>query len=158
VGGPFSLVDPAGRSVTDRDFRGKFMLVYFGYTSCPNHCPMMMGDIAAALHSLGPRADRVQAIFITVDPDNDTPQVTGAYARRFSQRILGLTGSPAQIEAVEKAYGVEASFRRTGPAPGDYRVDHPSVIYLVGPDGRFVAQIPTEIGAGDLSEAIARRL
>lgn len=158
VGGPFSLVDPAGRTVTDRDFRGQFMLIYFGYTTCPNHCPTMLMMTAAALEALGPRARQVQPIFITVDPEHDTPEIMGRYTNRFSPRILGLTGSTAQIESVEQAYGVETLFRRTGPEEGAYRIDHPSVFYLVGPDGRFIAELQSDGGADDLATDIRRRL
>lgn len=154
----FSLVDPAGRPVTDQDFRGKFTLVYFGYTACSAHCPMTLAKIAAALQVLGPRADRVQPILVTVDPDHDTPEVVGRYAHRFGRRILGLTGSPAQVAAAERAYGVEAAFRRTGPGPADYVVDHPSGVYLTGPDGQFVAQVPTEANVDKVAADIAQHL
>jgi protein SCO1/2 len=158
VGGPFSLVDPAGRPVTDQDFRGKFMLIYFGYTTCPNHCPTMLMMTTAALENLGPRAGQVQPIFITVDPEHDTPEIMGRYTGRFSPRILGLTGSPAQVESVATAYGVQTLFRRTGPEEGAYRIDHPSAFYLVGPNGRFIATIQTDGGADDLAAQIRRRL
>src|SRR5665213_1516745 len=94
IGRPFSLVDPAGRPVADRDFRGQFMLIYFGYTTCPDHCPTMLMMTGAALEALGPRARQVQPIFITVDPEHDTPEMMGRFTHRFSGRILGLTGSP----------------------------------------------------------------
>jgi protein SCO1/2 len=158
VGGPFSLIDPAGRPVTDRDFRGQFMLIYFGYTTCPNHCPTMLMMTAAALDALGPRARQVQPIFITVDPDHDTPEIMGRYTSKFSPRILGLTGSPAQIAAVEETYGVQTLFRRTGPEEGAYRIDHPSGFYLVGPDGRFIAELQSDGGADDLAARIRQRL
>jgi protein SCO1/2 len=156
VGGPFSLVDPAGQPVTDRDFRGQFMLVYFGYTTCTDHCPTMLMMTAAALERLGPRARQVQSIFITVDPEHDTPEIMGRYTNRFSRRILGLTGTPAQIEVVENAYGVQTHFRRT--EAGGYVIDHPSVFYLVGPDGRFIAELSSEGGADDLAARIRRSL
>lgn len=156
VGGPFSLVGPSGRPVTDGDFRGQFMLIYFGYTTCHSHCPTMLMMTAAALEKLGPRARQVQPIFITVDPEHDTPEIMGRYTNRFSRRILGLTGSAAQIESVEKAYGVETLFRRT--EAGGYVIDHPSVFYLVGPDGRFISELQSEGGADDLAARIRLRL
>ena len=158
TGRPFSLVDPAGRPITDRDFRGKFMLIYFGYTTCPDHCPTMLMMTAGALETLGSRARQVQPIFITVDPEHDTPQIIGRYTSRFSRRILGLTGSPAQIDSVEKAYGVQTLIRRTGPEAGAYVIDHPSVLYLVGPNGRFIAELQTDSGADDLAARIQRLL
>ena len=158
MGGPFNLIDPAGHPVSDRDFRGRFMLIYFGYTTCPDHCPTMLMMTAAALEALGPRASQVQPIFVTVDPEHDTPGIMGRYASRFSSRILGLTGSPAQIESVEKVFGVQTLFRRTGPEPSAYVIDHPSTFYLVGPDGRFIAELGTDGGANDLAARIRSRL
>jgi protein SCO1/2 len=152
----FTLVDPSGRAVTDRDFRGRFTLIYFGYTTCASHCPMTLAKIAAAFQALGPSARHVQPIFVTVDPNHDPPKIVGRFAHKFSQRILGLTGSPAQIEAVEKVFGVEASYRRTGPKAAEYVIDHPSVVYLVGPDGQTIAQIPTDGTVADLVAAIRR--
>jgi protein SCO1/2 len=155
---PFTLIDPAGRPVTDRDFRGKFMLIYFGYSTCPDHCPTMLMMAAGALKALGSRASQVQPIFITVDPAHDTPAIVGRYASKFSPRILGLTGSPSQIESVEKAYGVQTLFRRTGPEVGAYVIDHPSVFYLVGPDGRFITEFQADGGPDDLAARIQRLL
>lgn len=116
----------------------------------------MLMMTAAALEKLGPRARQVQPIFITVDPEHDTPEIMGRYTNRFSRRILGLTGSAAQIESVEKAYGVETLFRRT--EAGGYVIDHPSVFYLVGPDGRFISELQSEGGADDLAARIRLRL
>jgi len=160
AGRPFSLIDVAGRPVTDRDFRGQFMLIYFGYTTCPDHCPTMLMMTAAALEMLGRHARQVQPIFITVDPEHDTPEIVGRYTSQFSQRIWGLTGSPAEIEAVEKTYGVRTLFRRTEPQAGAYPyvIDHPSVFYLVGPDGQLIDEIQTDGGADDLAARIRRRL
>ena len=155
---PFSLVGPVGQPVTDKDLRGRFMLIYFGYTTCHIHCPTMLMMTAAALETLGPRARQVLPIFITVDPEHDPPEIMGRSTRRFSPRILGLTGSEAQIESVEKAFGVQTLFRRTGPQALAYVIDHPSGAYLVGPDGRFLAELPTEGGADDLAASIRRRL
>ncbi len=157
VGGPFSLVNSEGKPVTDRDFRGRFMLIYFGYTKCPNHCSTMLMMTAATLEALGPEGGQLQPIFITVDPQHDTPEIVGRYTRNFSPRILGLTGSPAQVEAAERAYGVEILFRRTGPRADDYVIDHTSVLYLVGPDGRFIAELDSE-GNPDVLAPLIRQL
>jgi protein SCO1/2 len=160
TGAPFSLIDPAGQSITDQDFRGKFMLIYFGYTTCPHHCSTMLMVTADALKSLGPRADQVQPIFITVDPEHDTPDVMGRYTIQFSPRLLGLTGSPAQVDAAEKAYGVQALFRRTEPQPGAYPyvIDHSSAFYLVAPDGQLIAELESEGDADELAGRIQRHL
>jgi protein SCO1/2 len=157
IGGPFSLVDPAGKPVTDRDFRGRYMLIYFGYTHCPDVCPITLAKVAAALQMLGPRADHVQPIFITVDPRRDTPEVIGRYATQFSPRILGLTGSPAQIAAVERAYKVYASAEST-PAQLDAAIDHTSILYLMGPDGRFIAPVRIDGSPAEVATDVARRL
>jgi protein SCO1/2 len=157
-GGPFTLQDGDGKPVTDRDFRGKYMLVYFGYTFCPDACPTTLNAVADALDRLGAKADQIQAIFITVDPKRDTPAVMKQYVAAFSPHLIGLTGSPEQIAQVAKAYRVYHTENRTGPGPNDYSIDHSSVLYLMGPDGGFIAafradQSGAEI-ADDLSESM----
>src|SRR5882757_9623685 len=104
IGGPFTLATPNGTTVTDQTYRGKWLLVYFGYTFCPNTCPTTLLEIATALERLGPDAARVQPIFITVDPKRDTPDVMAKYTQSFDPRIVGLTGTPAQIAAVAQEY------------------------------------------------------
>ena len=141
VGGPFTLQDGNGKQVTDRDFRGKYMLVYFGYTFCPDVCPTTLNEVADALDHLGPKAGKLQPIFITVDPKRDTPTVVKQYAAAFSPRLIGLTGSPEQIAQVAQAYRVYFAEHRTGPGPNDYTMDHSSILYLMGPDGKFIAPI-----------------
>jgi protein SCO1/2 len=133
------------------------MLVYFGYTHCPDVCPTTLIKIAAALQTLGPSGRQVQPIFITVDPAHDTPEVVGDYATYFSPRILGLTGSPTQIAAVEKAYRVYSSLHAT-PAELDAAIDHSSVLYLMGPDGRFIAPIRTDGGPADVAADLSQYL
>jgi protein SCO1/2 len=140
IGGPFALLDGSGKIVTDRDFRGRYMLVYFGYTHCPDVCPTTLTDIAAALDKLPPtdRA-RVAPLFITVDPARDTPAVMGDYAHAFGPSFVGLTGSAAAIASVEHEYRVYAA--RHELAHGDYGMDHSSVLYVMGPDGNFMGVI-----------------
>jgi protein SCO1/2 len=148
VGGPFTLENGNGQQVTDRDFRGKYMLVYFGYTFCPDVCPTTLNEVADAMDRLGSKADRLQPIFISVDPKRDSPEVMKQYVTAFSPRLIGLTGTPDQIAAVAKEYRVYYAEHRTGPGPNDYSMDHSSVLYLMGPDGKFVAPIrPDEDGA-----------
>src|SRR6266542_5971239 len=106
IGGPFTLTSPDGATVTEQTYRGKWLLVYFGFTSCPDSCPTALLEIAAALEKLGPGADRLQPLFITVDPLRDTPAVMGNYTQSFDPRIVGLTGTPQQIAAVAQEYGV----------------------------------------------------
>lgn len=154
IGGPFTLENGNGQVVTDRSFRGKYMLVYFGYTYCPDVCPTTLSEVAGAMAKLGPKAARIQPLFITVDPARDTPAVVKQYAAAFSPDLVGLTGTPEQIGKVEEEYRVYAAKHVTGPGPNDYTMDHSSFLYLMGPDGRFVAPIPT----GDTADELARKL
>jgi protein SCO1/2 len=156
VGGPFTLQDGSGKQVTDRDFRGKFMLVYFGYTFCPDVCPTTLNEVADALDRLGPKADRVQPIFITVDPKRDTPVVVKQYVAAFTPRLIGLTGTPEQVAQAAQAYRVYYAEHRTGPGPDDYSMDHSSILYLMGPDGKFVAPIRADESGSQMADDLAR--
>lgn len=155
IGGPFALENGNGQTVTDRDFRGKYMLVYFGYTYCPDVCPTTLTEVAGALDKLGPKASLVQPVFITVDPQRDTPAVIKQYASAFSPRIIGLTGTPEQIAKVEREYHVFAAKEVTGPGPNDYAMGHSSVLYLMGPNGRFIAPIDADQTAPQLAQTLA---
>jgi protein SCO1/2 len=156
VGGPFSLVDGDGKPVTDQTWRGKYMLVYFGYTFCPDVCPTTLSSVADALDKLGAKADRIQTLFITVDPKRDTPAVVKQYAGAFGSRIIGLTGSPEQIAAAAKAYRVYYAEHRTGSGPEDYSMDHSSVLYLMGPDGRFIQPLRADQTAPEMAAVLAK--
>ena len=156
VGGPFTLVSGDGHTVTDRDFRGKYLLVYFGYTYCPDVCPTTLNAVAGALDKLGTTADRLQPLFITVDPRRDTPEVIKQYTAAFSPRLLGLTGTPAEIAAVAKEYHVYYAEDRTGPGPNDYSMDHSSILYLMGPDGRFIAPIRADSTGAEIATQLGK--
>jgi protein SCO1/2 len=156
VGGPFSLVDGDGKPVTEQTWRGKYMLVYFGYTFCPDVCPTTLTAVGDALDKLGAKADRIQPLFITVDPKRDTPAVVKQYAAAFGLRIIGLTGSPEQVAAAAKAYRVYFAEHRTGPGPDDYSMDHSSVLYLMGPDGRFIAPVRADQDGPELAAALTK--
>jgi protein SCO1 len=158
VGGPFTLVDGSGHTVTNREFLGKYMLVYFGYTYCPDVCPTTLNAVATALDKLGKQADRIQPLFITVDPHRDTPAVIKQYAAAFSPRLMGLTGTPAEIAAVAKEYHVYYAVHRTGPGPDDYSMDHSSILYLMGPDGHFIAPIRTDETGAEIAADISRHM
>ncbi|HEY3919152.1 MAG TPA: SCO family protein [Stellaceae bacterium] len=152
IGGPFTLVSADGRTVTDRDYRGKWMLVYFGYTFCPDVCPTTLNNIAQALAKLGPDAKAIEPLFITVDPKRDTPKLIGEYVKAFDPRIIGLTGGVAQIADVAKEYRVYYA-----PEPGngnDYLVDHSSFVYLMNPQGVFAKVMPGNTSGGDMAAAI----
>lgn len=155
IGGPFRLTDGAGHVVTNRDFRGKYLLIYFGYTYCPDICPTTLSDVASALDALGPDADKVQPIFITVDPWRDTPTVMRQQIAAISPRLIGLTGSPNEIAKVEKEFHVYAQKHVFGPGSNDYGMDHSSFLYLIGPDGRFVAPISPPTGVRALAQRLA---
>jgi protein SCO1/2 len=156
IGGPFTLVNGDGKTVTDRDFRGKYMLLYFGYTFCPDVCPTSLNTLSAALDQLGPKADLIQPLFVTVDPARDTPPVVKQYAAAFGPRITGLTGSKEQVDAAAKAYRVYYREHRTGPGPNDYSMDHSSILYLVGPDGTFLAPVRAEQSPEDMAATLNR--
>lgn len=157
VGGPFSLSSHTGERVSDKDFRGRYMLVTFGYTYCPDVCPALLQVMSAALDELGEEATRIQPIFITVDPERDTVAHLKDYMAHFHPRFLGLTGTTEEIAAVAKAYRVY--YARAGDKDGaDYLMDHTSIVYLMGPDGEFVKHFTygtdAEALAAGLSAAI----
>jgi protein SCO1/2 len=157
IGGPFSLEDGNGKPVTDKDFRGKYMLVYFGYTFCPDVCPTTLNAVADAMEKLGPAASRIQPLFITVDPKRDTQAVVAKYAAAFGPGIEGLTGTPDEIAAVAKEYRVYYAEHRTGPGPDDYSMDHSSVLYFMGPNGNFIAPVRAD-QSGDEMAANLKKL
>ena len=135
IGGPFALVDQNGKPVTEADFLGKPAIVFFGYTHCPDVCPTTLSDMGQMLGALG-KDEPVSALFITIDPERDTPAVLKDYLSSFDPRIVGLTGTPAAIASAERAYRVYA---KKVPTPdGDYTMDHTAVVYLMDRQGRFV--------------------
>ena len=136
IGGPFSLIDTAGKRVTDRDFRGRLMLVFFGYTNCPDVCPSGLQNVAEVLDKLGPDAKEVAPLFVTVDPERDTPEALSAYLKNFSPLIAGLTGSPDEIASAAKAYRVY--FRKANVDRDSYSVDHSAFIYLMDGEGNYL--------------------
>lgn len=158
IGGAFTLTDHEGNTVTEADFLGRHALVYFGYTFCPDVCPMELQSITEALERLGPKADGVTPLFITVDPERDTVAVMAEYARHFHPSLRALTGTPEEVRAATRAYRVY--FKRTdGPEEGDdYLVDHTSLVYVMGPDGAYVAHFtfgtPPDEMAARLSELL----
>jgi protein SCO1/2 len=154
VGGPFTLTDHTGKRVSDTDFRGRFMLVTFGFTFCPDVCPSELQLIAAALDRLGDKAQRIVPLFITVDPERDTPSQLAVYVTSFYPRLVGLTGSASEIAATAQAYRV---YVRKAPDPkstAGYTMEHSALMYLMGPDGLYRAHFTP----GTSVEALARRL
>jgi protein SCO1 len=152
IGGPFRLTDQNGKTVTDADLKGKWSLVYFGYTHCPDACPTALNDISIALEDLGAKRDAVRPVFITVDPERDTPEALKAYVTSFDAPILALTGTPDEVAQAAKGYRVY--YAKHPEAGGDYSMDHSSVIYVMDPQGRFTASFTHE----STPEQIAERL
>jgi len=140
IGGHFTLAAVDGTEVTDRSFPNKWLLLYFGYTYCPDACPTALTMLGQALDELGPLADRIQPIFVTVDPKRDTPAVISEYVKAFSPRLIGLTGTDAQIAATAKQFHVFYQTRQLGN--GEYAIDHSSYLYVVDPSGK-VAELIT---------------
>ncbi|MDF1750472.1 MAG: SCO family protein [Alphaproteobacteria bacterium] len=159
-GGPFSLTDERGNTVTDADFRGQFMLIFFGYTYCPDICPGDLSRLATALDTMrSDNADRVQPIFITVDPERDTPAITGPYAAAFHPRFLGLSGDPDAVKQAVIAYRIHrAKVFPEGAAPEDYLVSHSPNAYLMGPDGGFLTLFPHDSDPSEIAAAITAHI
>ena len=137
VGGPFHLEDQNGKPVSDQDMKGRPFLVFFGFTRCPDICPTTLFEMSQMMKALGPDADRVGALFITVDPERDTPGVLKDYLSNFDPHLRGLTGDRAAIDAAIKEYRVYA--KKVPLDNGDYTMDHTAVVYLMDKDGHFVA-------------------
>ena len=154
VGGPFSLTDQNGKRVTEKDFLGKYMLVFFGYTYCPDVCPTELQVMMAALDTLGTDAGRIQPVFVSIDPERDKPEVLKAYVGNFGPRLIGLTGTPEEVAAAAKAYRVYYAKAGNASASTDYLMDHSSIIYLMGPDGHFVKHVPYTTDAGKLAQEL----
>jgi protein SCO1/2 len=155
IGGPFTLTDHTGRAVTEKDFQGKAMLIFFGYTYCPDVCPTSLTEISAAMDKLGSLADKVVPILVSVDPERDTPEVLKDYVAHFHPSIVGLTGTPEQIKQTAKAYRVY--YAKVTDKDGDkdaYLMDHSSVIYLMGPDGKFLTHFSTQTDAETMAAKI----
>lgn len=152
VGGPFRLIDENGRPMADQDLRGKPFLVFFGFTHCPDVCPTTLFEVSEVLRGLGPDAQRVAALFISVDPERDTPAALKDYLSSFDPNVRGLTGDPAAIAAVAKAY--RAYYKKVPLEGGDYTIDHTALVYLMDKQGRFIAPFnlrrPPEAAAADL--------
>ncbi len=158
-GGPFSLIDHDGRPRTQRDFAGRFLLVNFGYTNCPDICPLDLSTMAAALDMLGQTADLVQPVFITIDPARDKPAVLKEYVLNFHPRLIGLSGSEAQISGVAKAYRVHRSKLIVADAPaGDYLASHSSLTYLMARNGKFITMFPHGTKPEFMAAAIRRHV
>ena len=156
VGGPFTLTDQAGHKRSDGEFRGKLMIVYFGYTFCPDVCPADLMAITQALDRLGPEAAGIQPVFITIDPERDT-KVLADYVAAFHRSLVGLTGSPEEIRKVANAY--KAFYAKVpGEREGEYSIDHMGVIYLMGRNGEYLGFMPPQTNPDRLTEILRKYL
>jgi protein SCO1/2 len=160
IGGPFELVDQTGATRTDQDFRGSYVLMYFGFTHCPDTCPTALLKITHALEGLAElnhdKAERVGPVFISVDPERDTPRALRRFAENFHPRLVALTGAPRELERLGRAYGV--FFAKVPTRPGEYLMDHTGFVYLIGPDGKYIEHFGSDISVDDLIDKLQRQV
>jgi cytochrome oxidase Cu insertion factor (SCO1/SenC/PrrC family) len=158
IGGPFRLTNQYGERVTPKDFAGKYMMIYFGYTYCPDICPMTLANMTQALDQLPEAmADKVVPIFVTVDPERDTVEQLSEYAPLFHPRLVALTGTDAEVKAAARAYRVYFG-KVEDASSGDYLMDHSSFVYLMGPDGAYVTHFGHSATPDDMAEALKREV
>ncbi len=158
IGGPFSLMGEGGKTVTDKDFRGRHMLVFFGFTNCPNICPAELQVMSQALDRLGDKAKELVPVFITLDPERDTPEAVARYVKSFGEEFVGLSGSPESVAAAAKAYRVAYSKIANKDSPADYSIDHSALVYLMGPDGTYLDHIAYGTSPEKMAEKVGRYL
>ncbi len=156
VGGPFRLTDQTGAVVTNETLKGSPFLVFFGFTHCPDICPTTLFELSEALNAMGDNARKVTALFVTVDPARDTPDILGRYLSSFNPRIRALTGTPDEVDAMVKAY--RGYYRKVPTEGDDYTMDHTAVVYLMDRDGQFVAPLNMQKSASDLASDIRAQL
>ena len=158
VGGPFTMVNQKGETVTDKNFLGKPMLLFFGFTYCPDICPTELQVMAAALDELGSASDDIQPIFVTVDPERDTPEVMANYVSNFGPRFTGLTGTPQQVAEMAGQYRIFFAKQDNPKDPKNYLMDHSAIIYLMGPDGKFLKHFSYSTDAKALASGLKQAL
>ncbi|HJU11309.1 MAG TPA: SCO family protein [Candidatus Binataceae bacterium] len=159
IGGPFSLAATNGQTVTDQTYRGKWQFIFFGYTFCPDACPTALNNISIALEKLGTDANKLQPLFITVDPHRDTQKVMTDYLKSFDSRVIGLTGTQEQIDRVVKEYRVYVSRDKSDDQKADdYLVSHSAYIYLMDPAGKFVDVIQGNESGEAIAEWLHKRM
>jgi protein SCO1/2 len=157
IGGPFSLVDHNGKRVTEQDFRGKYMLVFFGYTYCPDICPAELQVMSGAMEKLGAKADRIAPVFITIDPKRDDVAQMSSYISNFDKRMVGLTGTSEEIKSVAEAYRVFYA-RAEGGSDDAYLMDHSTFVYLMDPKGEYLTHFGYGASADQLAEGISKAI
>jgi protein SCO1/2 len=158
IGGPFTLTNHKGERVTEETYRGKFMLVSFGYTFCPDVCPAELQLMANTMDLLGTKAEKVTPIFITIDPERDTVAQVAGYVENFHPRMVGLTGTPEEIKDAAAAYRAYYAKAEGASTAGGYLMDHSTFLYLMDPDGLYVTHFPYGISREKLAEGIAKAM
>lgn len=158
IGGPFRLIDHTGKPVTEKDFLGRYTLVFFGYTYCPDVCPAELQVMTAAMEQLGEKSEKVTPVFITIDPKRDTVEQMASYVSHFHKRLVGLTGSHEEVRAAAKAYRVYYARAKDDGSSADYLMDHSSVVYLMGPDGEYATHFSYGTPPDKMAEGIAKHL
>jgi cytochrome oxidase Cu insertion factor (SCO1/SenC/PrrC family) len=158
IGGPFAMTDHNGKRVTDKDFLGKPMLVSFGFTFCPDVCPTQLYQITEALAALGPKAAAIQPVFVSIDPERDTPEALKSYVANFAPGYVGLTGTPADVAAMARAYRVYYAKVEKPGDPSSYTMDHSSIIYLMDSRGRFLKHFTSKSSAAELAQELGKAL
>jgi len=154
IHGAFELQNAQGKTVTEKQFKGRYMLVYFGYTYCPDICPTTLLLVQNALNRMGAQANKVQPIFISIDPERDTPKTVGEYASHFGPRLIGLSGSPAQIKQVAENYKVYYSKVTDTDSALGYVMDHSGFLYLMGPDANYITHFPANVSERELEKGL----
>ncbi len=155
IGGDFSLTDGKGKTITNKDFRGKHMLIYFGFTHCPDICPTSLLLIQNAINQLGDKGKNIVPIFITLDPERDTPEAVGQYVAHFGPNLVGLSGTAEQIKHVADAYKIYYRKVEDKDSAMGYVIDHSGFMYLMGPDGKYVTHFPHTIAEQSLTDGLA---
>lgn len=158
IGGPFTLTNQEGVSVSDEDFRGQYTLVYFGYTFCPDLCPTELQTITFALEALGDAAEKITPLFVTIDPKRDTVEAMRDYVSYFHPRLVGLTGTVLEIAQVTKAYGIFYAVSEDDGSTTEYLMDHTTTMYLMGPDGQYRTHLRAGMTAEEMAAAIRPHL
>jgi protein SCO1/2 len=158
IGGPFTLTEHTGRRVTEEDFKGRFTLIYFGYTFCPDVCPAELQVMSAALDQLGKKGEKVTPVFVTIDPERDTVEQMKSYVSNFHKRLVGLTGSLKEIRAATKVYRIYYKKVADDSSSTDYLMDHSSIVYLMSPEGEYLTHFAYGTGVDKMAKGIAKFL
>lgn len=158
ISGDFSLVDHTGKQVTDENFRGQWLLAFFGFTHCPDVCPTTLNQVALIMDVLGATVDQVQPLFFTVDPERDTPKAMAEYVSVFHPRIIGLTGTPEQVKQAARNYRIYFAKIAQENAPDGYMMDHSAYLYLMNPEGEFETVFSHDDKAEDIAAKIRSRI